>query len=104
MAQANADNLATPAALQDLDKQGLRAMLAQMDAMRSRIRSMLGEDTQMSTTTAVTTSIENKENTSISTPESVYIPPHKVDNPTDPVTEPTPPSTVDQAEGAMELD
>ncbi|PHH67720.1 hypothetical protein CDD80_586 [Ophiocordyceps camponoti-rufipedis] len=74
MAKANADNLAA-ARLGPSDRQGLRALLAQTDAMAARIRSLLDAP-----------------------------PPTTKPDAAAPVAEPTPPSTVDHAEGSMDLD
>ncbi|EQK97697.1 histone deacetylase Rpd3S complex subunit [Ophiocordyceps sinensis CO18] len=95
MAKSNADNVAVGQLTQD-DRQGLRAMLAQIDAMGARIRQVLGEDKpEMAAVSA-------DARTPVSEPpgvnESTKLEPNA------PVAEPTPPSTVDHAEGSMELD
>lgn len=104
MARTNANNIQN-SSLEDGDKQGLRAMLAQMDAMGARIRHLLGEDSKAcsSPTYAAQRKERERERASISTPESVDLPPI-CDEPSNPVTEPTPPSTIGPADGTMDLD
>lgn len=122
MARSSADNLAA-GNLTDDDKVGLRAMLAQMDAMGSRIRQMLGDKPQSPSTNTHTHTHTNTNTNTTPTPiPGAATPPAEAEPSTisperrkkrnndteqDPnallVTEPTPPSTVDH-EGAMELD
>lgn len=85
MAKANADNIAA-GRLTDEDRLGLRALLTQMDAMSTRVRHLLGEDAPCPRVAAAP----------LGQGKLVTAPP--------PVTEPTPPSTIDHAEGAMDLD
>ncbi|KAI9166856.1 hypothetical protein HJFPF1_02971 [Paramyrothecium foliicola] len=98
MARANADNFATEK-LTDNDKLGLRTMLAQMEAMSARIRQVLGEDAPPSSPPDLII----QGTTPISEPPGDIDTPEKV-NHLAPMTEPTPPSTFDQADGSMELD
>lgn len=98
MARGNADNFAS-GKLTENDKISLRATLAQMDAMSSRIRHLLGEKSQSPT---IPTPVPGAA-TPPAEPSSVS----PIDKPDDSlllITEPTPPSTVDHAEGSMELD
>lgn len=98
MAQGNADNIAS-GDLTDGDKIGLRAMLAQMESMSTRIRLALGEDAR----SAATPEVAVQGTTPVSQIGGEEDPPEKME-PVGPLTEPTPPSTVDQAESAMDLD
>lgn len=98
MTKTDAGNIAT-GHLTDSDKLSLRVLLAQMDAMGSRIRHLLGEPdtTTMLDQEHEIPSILSPQDSAIAEPlDKVAVPP--------PVTEPTPPSTIDHAEGAMELD
>lgn len=101
MAKGNADNIAYGRLAED-DKVSLRAMLAQMEAMSTRIRRALGEDTGMSAA-----SINDSNAVEAITPapaaSDIDMFPNKIDQ-TLIVAEPTPPSTVDHGEGGMELD
>jgi hypothetical protein len=98
MTMANADNI-TSGNLNETDRLGLRAMLAQMNAMSDRIRVLLGDgpkspslpDLIVQGTTPVSEPPED--------PETL----DKVENQI-PMTEPTPPSTVGHGEGTIELD
>jgi hypothetical protein len=94
MAKNSANNIAT-GLLTDGDKVGLRALLAQMDAMSARIRDVLGEAPRMLE--------RDNEMSNILSPEESVIDTTGKMTPT-PVTEPTPPSTFDHAEGSMDLD
>lgn len=99
MARSNADNIAA-GQLTDHDKIGLRAMLAQMDAMSSRIRQVLGEDKHIS-------SMPTPDAGATSPPaeHDHHIQPKKEEEePHTHIAEPTPPLTVDHADGSMELD
>jgi len=97
MARSNADNIAA-GNLTENDKIGLRAMMAQMDAMTARIRQVLGEDKQIS-------SMPTPDAGATSPPaEHNHIRPRKEEEPHTRITEPTPPLTVDHADGSMELD
>ncbi|CAJ0553906.1 Ff.00g124180.m01.CDS01 [Fusarium sp. VM40] len=100
MAKTDAANVAT-GHLTDNDKHSLRALLTQMDAMGARIRHLLGEPTSA---TAIATMLDQDAIPSILSPQDSAIaePLDKVTAP--PVTEPTPPSTIDHAEGSMDLD
>lgn len=103
MARGSADNIAS-GNLSDDDKLGLRAMLAQMDAMSGRIRNLLGEKPPSPTTTP--TPIPGAA-TPPAEPSSASPERRKKEEEQETtvlVTEPTPPSTVDHGEGAMELD
>ncbi|UPK90353.1 hypothetical protein LCI18_001288 [Fusarium solani-melongenae] len=98
MTKTDAGNIAT-GHLTDSDKLSLRVLLAQVDAMGSRIRHLLGEPdtTTMLDQEHEIPSILSPQDSAIAEPlDKVAVPP--------PVTEPTPPSTIDHAEGAMELD
>ncbi|KAH7329186.1 hypothetical protein B0I35DRAFT_38276 [Stachybotrys elegans] len=105
MAKANATNLAT-GILTDSDRLGLRVMLLQMDAMSSRIRFLLGDEQKAPTspdmiiqgTTPISEPAGDAEG--LEKVEPMVLPP---------ATEPTPPSTIDQAEvdiaeSSMDLD
>ncbi|KAH6897022.1 hypothetical protein B0T10DRAFT_556868 [Thelonectria olida] len=94
MAKNNANSIAT-GKLTEGDKIGLRALLAQMDAMSARIRDVLGEAPRMLE--------RDNEMSNILSPEESVIDATGKMTPT-PVTEPTPPSTFDHAEGSMDLD
>lgn len=98
MAQASADNIAS-GNLSETDKIGLRTILAQMDTMSARIRQALGEDSQAPATPALAI----QGSTPVSQAAGEEETPAKIE-PIAPVTEPTPPSTIDQAEGSMDLD
>lgn len=100
MAKGNADNMAVGKLTAD-DKLSLRALLAQMDAMSSRIRHVLGED--VSCSTAVPRLAQAPTPDALS-PEPSVSDLHDKPDVTLPITEPTPPSTIDQGEGTMELD
>lgn len=100
MAKSNAEHVAT-GRLTDDDRLGLRAMLAQMEAMTSRIRQVLGDQSCAPTPCA----IKAEEPSSPITESNGFggLGSGKIEQ-LPPVTEPTPPSTVDHAEGSMELD
>ncbi|PHH82443.1 hypothetical protein CDD82_5941 [Ophiocordyceps australis] len=101
MAKGSAHNMAL-GQLTDTDRQSLRAMLAQMDAMSSRIRHVLGDDKPP---TAPLGTLETNARTPVSEPPSGIEAPEKLDAMDDHLAEPTPPSTVDHAdEGSMDLD
>lgn len=98
IAKGNADNIASGHLVQD-DRMSLRAMLAQMNAMGDRIRHLLGDE-------APPTTVDHKATDAgspITDASGVDTFPEKTE-PNAPVTEPTPPSTVDHGEGTMELD
>lgn len=99
MAKANADNIASGHLVQE-DKMGLRAMLAQMNAMGDRIRHLLGDEAPPPTSVAHKT---NDRGSPVTDTSDVDTFPEKTE-PLAPVTEPTPPSTVDHGEVTMELD
>ncbi|KAJ6785833.1 hypothetical protein PWT90_10241 [Aphanocladium album] len=117
MARGNADNIAL-GQLTEGDRQSLRAMLAQMDAMSSRIRQVLGESkhavSSMPTPdpTAATPPPSLPAEDSIVTAAlqraSSPIAPKKEEDATitsmAALTEPTPPLTIENAEGTMDLD
>ncbi|KAF5655431.1 essential subunit of the histone deacetylase rpd3s complex [Fusarium heterosporum] len=97
MTKTDAANLAT-GHLTDNDKLSLRALLTQMDSMGARIRHILGEPVGVTATMLdqdVIPSILSPQDSAIAEP---------LDKVSAPVTEPTPPSTIDHAEGSMELD
>lgn len=98
MARGSADSIAS-GRLSDDDKSGLRAMLAQMDAMSSKIRHLLGDKSQSPT---VPTPIPGAA-TPPAEPSS-SVPKQDNEATSQPIAEPTPPSTVDHAESNMELD
>lgn len=85
IAKGNAESIARDR-LVETDRQSLRALLAQMEAMSASIRTILGANEQP----VITTKTESKDVEAMDA---------------DPlVTEPTPPSTIDHAEGAMDYD
>lgn len=89
IAQGNADSIARKR-LAETDRQSLRALLAQMDAVSANIRSILSDQEQLATDRDHSTGSSSKDADAMDT---------------DPlVTEPTPPSTIDHAEGAMDFD
>ncbi|KAF5026644.1 hypothetical protein F66182_1270 [Fusarium sp. NRRL 66182] len=97
MGKTDAGNIAT-GHLTDNDKLGLRALLSHMDAMGARIRQLLGEPAAIDHQDEhVMANILSPQDSAIAEPLD------KVTAPL-PVTEPTPPSTIDHAEGSMELD
>lgn len=102
IAKHNADNIAM-GHLTNNDKVGLRALLAQMDAMGSRIREALGE-VPPSKVGGVMRGQGIPVPDVPSPQDSAIADPDEKDNGSHPVTEPTPPSTIDHAEGSMELD
>lgn len=127
MAQSNADNIVLNK-LTEADRLGLRAMLTQMDAMSSRIRQVLGgvqHGTNNNEAIAIDTAsvgegrgkgpadivaaprtpalTEVKAEGSSPVVEMADVSRANTDTPPL-VTEPTPPSTVDHAEGPMDLD
>jgi hypothetical protein len=85
--------------LTENDKRSLRALLAQMDTIGGHIRQLLGEPGGISAPMLdedVIPSILSPQDSAIAEP---------LDKVTAlPVTEPTPPSTFDHAEGSMDLD
>lgn len=89
IAQGNAESIARDQ-LADTDKQSLRALLAQMDVMSSNIRNILGE--QHKPTPERGAFIKEDGNDT----DKMDVEPL--------VTEPTPPSTIDHAESAMDFD
>ncbi|KAG6257778.1 hypothetical protein E4U23_000020 [Claviceps purpurea] len=130
MAQSNADNIALNK-LTDADRLGLRAMLTQMDAMSSRIRQVLGgaqHGTNNNEAIAIDAASAGKGRGKgpadmVAAPRTPALTEVKAEGSspvmempgvsgvcranmdTPPlVTEPTPPSTVDHAEGPMDLD
>ncbi|KAF5673347.1 essential subunit of the histone deacetylase rpd3s complex [Fusarium circinatum] len=100
MAKADASNLST-GHLTESDKLSLRVLLNQMDSMGARIRHLLGEPEPVGISATmqdqdVIPSILSPQDSAIAEP---------LDKVTaHPVTEPTPPSTIDHAEGSMDLD
>ncbi|KAH6610347.1 hypothetical protein Trco_000367 [Trichoderma cornu-damae] len=98
MARGNADNIASGHLIQQ-DKMSLRAMLAQMNAMGDRIRHLLGDEAPPPA------ALNDKADRAspITDTSGVDTFPGKTES-IAPVTEPTPPSTVDHGEGTMELD
>ncbi|KAM0255566.1 hypothetical protein ACHAQJ_005637 [Trichoderma viride] len=99
MARGNADNIASGHLVQE-DKMGLRAMLAQINAMGDRIRHLLGDEAPPPTSVIHKTTDRGSPVTDTSDVDTF---PEKTE-PMAPVTEPTPPSTVDHGEVTMELD
>lgn len=100
MAKGNADNIAS-GQLNNGDRLGLRAMLAQMDAMSTHIRQLLTSDNSTPAPQIIKAEASSpitESTTGLNDPRA-----EKMD-PSFPVTEPTPPSTVDHAEGSMDLD
>lgn len=102
MAKTNAQNIAS-GHLTEEDKLGLRALLAQMEAMSARVRQALDQDAPSASVAAAP--LGQGSVLDVLSPESSAIAEldDKVAAPP-PVTEPTPPSTVDHAEGTMDLD
>lgn len=98
MAQGNADNIAS-GNLTASEKLSLQAILAQMESVSARIRQKLGEDTQTPSTPAL--AVQGSTPVSQAAVEEEV--PVKME-PLAPAAEPTPPSTVYQAEGSMDLD
>ncbi|KAM0559593.1 hypothetical protein ACHAPJ_004117 [Fusarium lateritium] len=99
MAKTDAGNITT-GHLTENDKLSLRTLLTQMDTMGARIRHLLGEPAGVTAAMLdqdVIPSILSPQDSAIAEPLD------KVTAPL-PVTEPTPPSTIDHAEGSMELD
>ncbi|WXC62425.1 hypothetical protein SNK03_008275 [Fusarium graminearum] len=98
MTKTDASNVST-GHLTDNDKRSLRALLAQVDSVGSRIRQLLGEPDGVSAALLnedVIPSILSPQDSAIAEP---------LDKVTAlPVTEPTPPSTFDHTEGSMDLD
>lgn len=103
MAKSNADNIAR-GQLTDDDRLGLRAMLTQMDAMSSRIRQVLGDDNKETTPAPAAIMADASSPVTESPGINNHLPDDKLEPLGPPVTEPTPPSTVDHAECSMELD
>ncbi|KAF4984024.1 hypothetical protein FZEAL_682 [Fusarium zealandicum] len=99
MAKTDAGNIAT-GNLTGGDKLSLRALLSQMDAMGARIRQLLGEPSSVTAAMLDQDVIPNI----LSPGDSAMAEPLDKVTALPPVTEPTPPSTIDHAEGAMELD
>lgn len=103
MAKSSADNIALNQ-LTDTDQLGLRAMLTQMEAMSTRIRQVLGEEQTAGPHTPAPKAIKAGMSSPVTESNGISHLHHaKMDTPP-PVTEPTPPSTVDHAEGPMDLD
>jgi hypothetical protein len=98
MAKANADNF-TPETMTDSDKLGLRTMLAQMDAMSSKIRFLLGGDLPPSSPPDMI----SPGATPVSELPGEMDMPEKVEQ-LAPVNEPTPPSIFDHPEASMDID
>ncbi|KAK7404182.1 hypothetical protein QQX98_010024 [Neonectria punicea] len=102
MAKTNADNIAL-GQLTSNDKVSLRALLAQMDAMGARIREVLGE----APPSHITAAMLGQDSAVLDVPspqDSAIAEPHEKDLGALPITEPTPPSTIDHAESSMDLD
>ncbi|TQV94585.1 Zinc finger domain-containing protein, PHD-finger [Cordyceps javanica] len=118
MARGNADNIAL-GQLTNGDKLSLRAMLAQMDAMSSRIREVLG-DTKPSQQHV--SSMPTPDPTAATPPPSLPPPADDAVPSSSPIapkkeedtaaimaslatlSEPTPPLTIENADGSMDLD
>lgn len=104
MAKSSADNIALNQ-LTDTDRLGLRAMLTQMEAMSTRIRQVLGEEETVAPRTPAPKAIKAEMSSPVTVISNGIGHLHHVKMDTPPlVTEPTPPSTVDHAEGPMDLD
>jgi hypothetical protein len=99
IALGNADNIAA-GKLEPEDKLSLRTMLVQMDVMSARIRQALGDDDRSPGSSAAAP----QGATPISEVDGEEDQPMDKVEPLAPVTEPTPPSTIDQAEVSMDLD
>jgi hypothetical protein len=97
MAKTNADNIEL-GKLSDDDRLGLRAMMMQMDAISARIRKVLGEDSN-----SAASALASPGATSVAEVTPMSSPREKL-RAMPPVTEPTPPSTSEHADGAMDLD
>ncbi|OAA43092.1 Essential subunit of the histone deacetylase Rpd3S complex [Metarhizium rileyi] len=100
MAKGNAENFVS-GQLTPNDRLGLRAMLAQMDAMSTRIRQVLAVDSATCASQPIkaeASSPVTELTTGLNDPRA-----DKLDA-SMPVTGPTPPSTVDHGEGTMDLD
>jgi hypothetical protein len=100
MARGDADNIASGNLVQN-DRMSLRAMLAQMDAMGDRIRHLLGDEAPPAASMPKAADTGSPAVTDTSGVDTFL--PEKAE-PSAPVAEPTPPSTVDHGEGTMELD
>ncbi|KFG83102.1 Essential subunit of the histone deacetylase Rpd3S complex [Metarhizium anisopliae] len=100
MAKSNADNLAS-GQLTAGDRLGLRAMLAQMDAVGTRIRQLLAEDSSTPAPQPIKAEASSPVIASTTGLNDTHA--QKMDH-CMPVSEPTPPSTVDHGEGTMDLD
>ncbi|KAG5996925.1 hypothetical protein E4U54_002468 [Claviceps lovelessii] len=104
MAQSNADNIALNQ-VTDTDRLGLRAMLAQMEAMSSRIRQVLGEEEIVTPRTPpALTSVKAEVSSPVTESTAIGDLHHIKSDALPPLTEPTPPSTVDHTECHMEVD
>ncbi|KAG6004233.1 hypothetical protein E4U21_001291 [Claviceps maximensis] len=103
MAQSNAENIALNQ-VTNTDRLGLRAMLAQMEAMSTRIRQVLGEEETVTPRTPALTAIKAEVSSPVTESTAVGDVQHDKTDSLPPVTEPTPPSTIDIAECHMELD
>lgn len=89
IAKGNADSIARDR-LAETDRQSLRALLAQMEAMSASIRTILGGEEEPAADRSHLTRNDSKDMDVMDT---------------DPlVTEPTPPSTIDHAEGVIDYD
>jgi hypothetical protein len=97
MAKTNADNIQFGRLSED-DRLGLRAMMLQMDAMSARIRKTLGEDSQ-----SAASALASPGATSVAEVTPMSSPREKLQT-IHPVTEPTPPSTIEHGDGSMDLD
>lgn len=100
LAQTSAESIIS-GELADTDKQGLRLLLAQMDAMSSRIRQVLAEDIKPPCTSQPGSPASRQTTPAFNKLGQAQD--EKLEA-SEPVTEPTPPSTVDQAEGSMDVD
>ena len=103
MAKANANNIAS-GYLTDDDKLGLRALLAEMDAIGARIRQKLGDDAPLTDVAAPSLRDQGSALDILSPEDSAIADPDEKVTAPPPVTEPTPPLTIDNTDGSMELD
>ncbi|OAA74133.1 Zinc finger domain-containing protein, PHD-finger [Cordyceps fumosorosea ARSEF 2679] len=128
MARGSADNMALALGgsggrgtqqLTDGDRLGLRAMLAQMDAMSSRIREVLGGDPDVKPQQQHVSSMPTPDPTAATTPPPRHLDDDDVVPSSSPIapkkeedsvanmaalSEPTPPLTIENADGVMDLD
>ncbi|KAK0389472.1 hypothetical protein NLU13_3047 [Sarocladium strictum] len=97
MAKTNADNIEFGKLSED-DRLGLRTMMLQMDAISARIRQTLGEDSK-----SAASALASPGATSVAEVTPMSSPREKMQTIL-PINEPTPPPTIEQGDGSMELD